>query len=116
LLVVVIVFLLVVPTGIWHDLAAVTKLFEGTTIDHAVAAMVLTLGISSDMAPFIMPSALTMKIISFTFGHLDSDDLEQEGIHPFTVGYHTLAKANLARQLSRQPERLPDGVAPRLTG
>jgi hypothetical protein len=36
---------------VWHDLAAASKWFEGTTIDHAIVAMVLTLGISPDMAP-----------------------------------------------------------------
>ena len=98
---------------VWHDLAAASKRFEGTTIDRAIAAMVLTLGISPDTAPYVTPS-LTSKIVSFAFGHPDCEDLEQ-GIHPFTVGYRTQAESNLARQQSRQHALLLDGAAPRLT-
>jgi hypothetical protein len=60
-----------------------------------------------------MPS-LTLKIISFGFEHPDCEDLEQ-GIHPFIMGYCTLAESNLAHQQSRQHALLLDGAAPRLT-
>jgi hypothetical protein len=80
---------------LWKDLAAATKRFEATAIARAIAVMALSMGASADVSPIMIPS-LAAKLVTFSFGHPNSNDLN-EGIHPFTVGYRTPTKADHAR-------------------
>lgn len=96
----------------WIDLAAAPKRFEGTTIARATDATAVALGLAPDLAPVITP-ALVAKIAAFSFGHANSDELEQ-GINPFTVGYRNQDETTEARTQATQHAMLMDGAAPRL--
>jgi hypothetical protein len=53
------------------------------------------------------------KIAAVSFGHANSDELEQ-GINPFTVGYRNQDETTEARTQATQHAMLMDGAAPRL--
>jgi hypothetical protein len=74
--------------------------------------MAALLGLAPDMAPIITP-ALTGKIISFKFGHSNSNKLEY-GIHTLTVGYRNVSETMQARMQISRHAMLLDGAAPRL--
>jgi hypothetical protein len=97
---------------LWKDLAAATKRFEATAITRSIAATALLMGVAADSAPIVTPS-LAAKLVTFNFGHPNSDDLN-EGIHPFTVGYRSPTEADHARAQAQQHAMLMEGAAPRL--
>jgi hypothetical protein len=70
------------------------------------------MGAPADVSPIVTPS-LASKLVTFSFGHPNSDDLN-EGIHPFTVGYRSPAEADHARAQAQQHAMLMEGAAPRL--
>jgi hypothetical protein len=74
--------------------------------------MALSMGALADVSPIVMP-LLAAKLVTFSFGHLNSDDLNK-GIHPFTVGYRTPTKADHVRAQAQQHAMLMEGAAPRL--
>jgi hypothetical protein len=70
------------------------------------------MGVAADVTPIVTPS-LAAKLVTFSFGHPNSDDLN-EGIHPFTVGYQSPVEADHARAQAQQHAMLMEGAAPRL--
>jgi hypothetical protein len=81
---------------LWKDLAAATKHFKAMAITRAITMMALSMGALANVSPIATP-LLVAKLVTFRFGHPNSDDLTE---------------ADHARAQAQQHAMLMEGAAP----